>query len=261
MGFDGDMRVEGGLRAHRAWVIAAAVVLPLLVCAVLALIRREFENTNAALVLVLIIVLAAATGVRSAGIVAALSSAVWFDFFLTEPYGQLVITARTDIVTTVLLVLVGASVSEVALWGRRQQARASRQQGYLDGVTRTAAVVAAGRSSTRSLVDSVAGQIAVVLGIDDCRFVPDTGARAGQPTLGSGGTVTRDNRTVDVDRVGLPTDAEIALDVRSAGAVHGHYALTASTRVVRPTLNQRRVAVTLANQVGAALAVPPPTDE
>ena len=250
-----------GLRAHRAWVLGAAVVLPLVVCAVLALFRSEIENTNAALLLVLIIVLAAATGIRSAGIVAALSSAVWFDFFLTMPYEQLAITARTDIMTTVLLVLVGAGVSEIALWGRRQQARASRQQGYLDGVTKTAAVVAAGRSSTRSLIDNVADQIVAVLGIDGCRFVSDSGSPPGQPVLGSDGTVTRANRTVDVDRVGLPPDAEIALDVRSAGAVHGHYLLTASTRVVRPNLNQRRVAVTLANQVGAALSIPPPATE
>jgi hypothetical protein len=43
------------------------------------------------LALVLLVVAAAATGIRSAGIVAALSSALWFDF-LTQPYPRFTIT-------------------------------------------------------------------------------------------------------------------------------------------------------------------------
>ena len=39
-------------------------------------------------------------------------------------------------------------MTEVALWGRRQQAQASQQRGYLDGVLSTAATVGAGRTST-----------------------------------------------------------------------------------------------------------------
>jgi K+-sensing histidine kinase KdpD len=158
---------ESVLRAHRPLFIAAAVV-PLVACAVLALFRDSVANTNAALGLVLVIVAAAATGIRAAGIVAALSSAAWFDFFLTKPYHSFSITDRADIETAVLLVLVGAAVSEVAMWGYRQQARASREQPYLDGVLGTAATVAAGRRSTSSLIDHVCGQIVEVLQIDDC---------------------------------------------------------------------------------------------
>lgn len=43
-----------------------------------------------------------------------------------------------------LLVLIGASVTEVALWGRRQQAQSSRRSGYLDGVLSAAATVSTG---------------------------------------------------------------------------------------------------------------------
>ena len=172
------MRVRSVLRAHRSLVIGAAAVAPLVACAVLALFRDSVANTNAALGLVLIIVAAAATGIRAAGIVAALSSAAWFDFFLTEPYNSFKITDRADIETAVLLVLVGAAVSEVALWGYRQQARASREQGYLAGVLGTAATVAAGRASTSSLIDHVSGQIVDVLQIDDCRLTAATGSRS-----------------------------------------------------------------------------------
>ncbi len=246
------MSAESTVQAHRTLVVGAAATAPLVACAALVPFRDSVANTNAALGLVLIVVIAASTGVRPAGIVAALSSAVWFDFFLTEPYNQFTITDRADIETAVLLVLVGAAVTEVALWGRRQQARASREQGYLAGVLSTAATVAAGQSSTSSLIDHVAGQIVEVLQIDDCRF--DSGSGSGLPTLGSDGTVVHNGRMVDVDRHGLPTRSEIALVIQSGGVVRGRFLLTAATRVVRPSLEQRLVAVALANQVGAALA-------
>ena len=183
--------LDSTLQAHRPLVVVVSAVLPLAACGVLALFRDTVANTNAALALVLLVVAAASTGVRLAGVMAALSSALGFDYFLTEPYNALNISERADLQTAVLLLLVGAAVTEIALWGRREQARASLEQGYLDGVLGTAATVAAGRSSTDELIDSV------------CR-------------------------------------------------------LTASTRVVRPSPQQLRVAVTLANQVGAALAMTTP---
>jgi len=233
--------------------VAASAVVPLVACGILALFRDTVANTNAALGLVLLVVAAAATGIRLAGIVAALSSAAGFDYFLTEPYDTLNISDRTDIETAVLLLLVGAAVTEVALWGRREQARASREQGYLDGVLSTAATVAAGRSSTGELIDQVCRQIVEILQIDSCGFDPAT--RSGLPALDPTGTVTRGGRTIDVARKGLPTDSKIALMVQSGGVTYGHLQLTAATRVVRPSQEQLRVAVTLANQVGAALAI------
>ena len=247
------MRVDPVLRAHRPLVVAASAVVPLVACAILALFRDTIANTNAALGLVLLVVAAAATGIRLAGIVAALSSAAGFDYFLTEPYNTLNISDRADIETAVLLLLVGAAVTEVALWGRREQARASKEQGYLAGVLSTAATVAAGRSSTGELIDQVCRQIVEILQIDSCRF--DTATRSGLPTLDPTGTVTRHGRTIDVARQGLPTDSKIALMVQSGGVTYGHLQLTAATRVVRPSQEQLRVAVTLANQVGAALAI------
>ena len=147
------------LQTHRPLVVVASAITPLAACAILALFRDSIVNTNAALVLVLLVVAAASTGIRPAGIVAALAGAAGFDYFLTEPYNTLNIADRADLETAVLLLLVGAAVTEIALWGRRQQARASREQGYLDGVLGTAATVAAGRSSIAELIDRVCRQI------------------------------------------------------------------------------------------------------
>jgi|SRR5689334_4381725 len=252
MRLDAGVQVEPILQAHRGLVVGIAALVPLAACAVLSLFRDSIANTNAALVLVLIIVAAAATGLRAAGLVAAVSSAVWFDFFLTMPYTQFAIADPADVETDVLLLLVGVAVTEIALWGRRQQARASRDRGYLDGVLITAATVGAGRSSTRSIIDSVRTQIVEVLQIDGCRF--DGATDSVLATLNDDATMTYNGRPYDVRRNGLPTDTEIALRVQSAGVSRGWFLLTATSRVVRPTVEQLRVVLALADQVGAALS-------
>lgn len=246
------MKIDPVVQAHRPLVVAVAAGLPLAACAILALFRDSIANTNAALGLVLLVVAAASTGIRWAGIVAALSSAVGFDYFLTEPYNTLSISDRGDIETAVLLLLIGVAVTEVALWGRREQALASAEQGYLNGVLGTASLVASGRSSTAELIDRVSRQIVDVLHIDSCRF--DPAQRSGLPALQSSGTLTRGGHEINVARKGLPIDSKMTLMIQSGGVTYGQFVLTASTRVVRPSKEQIQVAVTLADQVGAALA-------
>ena len=115
--------------------------------AVLVPFRASFPNTDAALAMLLVVVAVAANGYRLAGVLAAVSTAVWFDFFLTQPYERFSITRRTDIETTVLLLVIGVAVTEIAVWGRRQRVTASRRAGYLDGINSAAQAVAAGGSA------------------------------------------------------------------------------------------------------------------
>jgi hypothetical protein len=240
-------------------VFAAALVGPLAVCAVLAGLRDVLPNDNAALVLVLVVVAVAAAGHRPSAIVAALSSAVWFDFFLTRPYYTFTINSRDDIETAVLLVLVGIAVSELALWGRRQQARASRGQGYLDGVVSAAHMAAEGDTPPEAVVTFVADQISNVLGVDQCRFKP--GRPGPHPRINRDGSVTREGNPIDVERGGLPTNDVIDIVVDRHGRILGHFEMVSASHVVWPTLEQRRVAVTLAEQAGAALAASGPAHE
>lgn len=249
------MGAERVISRHRPAVVVVAALAPLLACALIVPFRDGVANTNAALALVLVVVAAAASGIRAAGVVAALSGALWFDFFLTEPYHRFSIADRADIETAVLLVLVSLAVTEVALWGRRQQGVASRQEGYLSGVVSTAGLVAAGGSRPETLIEHVADQLVEVLGIDDCRFDSAPGPELAR--LRGDGTVVRGSQTVNVDRYGLPTDTEVELPVQHDGIDHGRFLLTASTRIARPSLSQRQVAVVLADQVGAALAHEP----
>ena len=239
------------IERHRSAFIASAVIAPLLCSAGLAVFREGIAAAAATLVLVLVVVAAAATGDRIAGGVAALSSGAGFDVFLTEPYGQFAIKDRSDIEVTVLLVLVGVAVTEIALWGRRQEARSSRRAGYLDGVLGTSKIIAVPQPSPHALTDHVAQQIVKVLDIDECQFVPGVGPQ--DASLDHDGYVTGRGHRIDVERDGLPTDERIGLVVRQGGLVHGQFVLTAATRVARPSVEQLKVAVLLADQVGAAL--------
>jgi len=252
------MELNVSIGRHRAWVIAAAGVAPLVTCAVLSAFRESVTSVTAVLVLVLLVVAAASSGIRSAGIVAALSGGVWFDFFLTEPYGRLTIDDRNDIGAAVLLVLIGAAVTEVALWGHRQQARASRRAGYLDGVLGTVEIVTLRQDTPEELIRHIGEQVRLVLGVSQCRFVPGPVVDPRIAILDHQGLVTRREHRIDVDRDGLPSDEYTALVVHRGGATVGHFVLTSAGAIARPSLEQRKVAVLLADQAGSVLGHPAP---
>ena len=149
--------------------VLVALLGPFAVSALLVPFRDTFANTNAALILVLVIVAVAATGNRVAGVLAAMSAAVSFDLFLTRPYEQHTITDRADLETTALLLAVGVGTTALAAWGHRQHALANRDAGYLAGIQAAAEAVATGRSSG-DLIDEVSSQLIRVLGLRACRF-------------------------------------------------------------------------------------------
>lgn len=237
---------------YRPWLLLAAVATPLGVAALLSLVREQVSTAASVLVLVLVVVAASSTGVRAAGFLAALSAGVFFDLFLTQPYGTLAVSNPDDVEALVLLLAVGAAVTELALWGRRQQAGASRRLGYLDGVLSAAEQVAARDGDPHDLVDLVRGELTTLLELDGCRFAPV--APHLRTVVQPDGVVRSGGRDLDVERHGLPPDEEILLPVRSGGETLGGFVLTAATRVRRPTTEQLRVAVLLADQVGTALA-------
>ncbi|GAA2838567.1 DUF4118 domain-containing protein [Kribbella solani] len=240
------------MESYRTPVLIGSLLAPPAVCALLTPFRSHFDNANAALVLVVVIVAVAVFGIRVAGVLAAVSSAVWFDFFLTVPYNSFRIDSSNDVEQAVLLMVIGVAVTQIAIWGRRQQANASRRRGYLDGVITTSQAVAAGASAD-DLIEQVRAELTAVLGIDGVKFVAGS-KQTEAPRLNPDGTVARGQHVLKVERDGLPTNAEIELIVQHAGATRGRFLLTAASRIARPDLEQRLVAVALADQVGAALS-------
>lgn len=240
------------LTTHRPLTRWLAVLAPVAVGALLGLLRAGMETSTAAMVLVLTVVASAATGDRVAGVVAALAAATSFDFFLTEPYHSLSIVHRDDLELALTLVVVGLAVTEIALWGRRQQEVAQRRDGYLSGLAQLLDLPDGTSSAARAR--EIAGAVTTVLGADRCEWVPGLPG-PDDAVVEAGGVVTRGGRPVTVEQSGLPTDAFTAVPVRRRGAVVGHFRVVTSTHVVRPTVEQRRVAALLADRM-AEEAVP-----
>jgi K+-sensing histidine kinase KdpD len=238
------------ITTRRGLVRLLAVLLPLAVGAGLTLLRSGMDPSTAAMVLVLPVVAAAATGDRVAGVLAALAAAGSFDFFLTEPYYSLSIHHREDLELALALVVVGLAVTEVALWGRRQQAAALRRDGYIRGLAQL--LDAPADSSVDERAAAIGAAITEALGADRTEWVTAQ-PRWNDAVVGPDGHVTTAGRVVPVQRIGLPTEAWTALPVRRGDRVVGHFRVSTATRVVRPSAEQLRVAELLADRMAAVL--------
>jgi hypothetical protein len=245
------------IMSRRNVALAAGVAGPLAAAVALVPFRDRLANTNAALVLVLIVVAVAATGSRPAGVAAALSAGVWFDFFLTVPFQRLAIDDPSDVETAVLLLLVGLGVSELAVWGRRQQAEASQQAGYVAGIQDAvdATIDVTTPVSPSAVIDNVKRQLTRLLSLRACRFDYGSGViGGGNPRLRSDGQVEISGAICDVARYGLPVEHDIELLLIGEGGYRGRFLLSAQPDS-RPSLAQRLAAVALADQAAAALAL------
>jgi hypothetical protein len=232
--------------------VLAGLAAPLVLAVILVPFRSGLPNTDAALALILVVVAVAASGRRLAGVLAAVSAAAWFDFFLTVPYERFTITRRTDIETTVLLLAIGAAVTEIAVRGRRQHAAAARRAGYLDGINTAARAVATGESAA-ALTGQVCGQLTGLLQLSGCRFQDGIAGIGAPARLLRDGTVAAGGRVWHVEREGFPPGRDIELLAEAGGLLQGRFLLTPGTRT-RPSLEQLLVAVALADQAGAALS-------
>jgi K+-sensing histidine kinase KdpD len=235
----------------------AGLLAPLALAAVLVPFRSSFANTDAALALLLIVVAVAAAGYRPAGYLAAASAATWYDFFLTRPYETFDISRATDIETTVLLLLIGIAVTEIAVWGHRQRLVASRRSGYLDGINDAARAVAEGDSPS-ALIDHVSGRLQQLLWLRSCRFQYGVAGLGRPARIEHDGVVLVNGRPWDVEHDGFPPSAGVELLVESGGLLQGRYLMQPDPDA-RPTREQLLVAVAFADQVGAALGSGQPT--
>lgn len=244
------------LLSGRRNAVVVGVMAPAVACAAMAPFRGSLPNTDAALVLVLIVVAVASLGNRLGGLLGALSAGVWFDFFLTKPYDSLSIDSRHAVETTLLLVVIGLGVTELAAWGRRQHYQAGQQSGYLSGLHAAAEVAANGGSPTE-LTGQIVDQLTELLDLRSCHFHYGTGI--GSPRLLHDGRLAWGDKAWDIDRQGLPKDEETELLVSAGGGFRGRFLMT-PTGNSRPNLTQRLVAVALADQVGAAMGTYDPSD-
>ncbi|MFD7495164.1 DUF4118 domain-containing protein [Streptomyces sp. NPDC059832] len=246
-----------GFPLRDSMAVAAALVCPPAVAGLLVPFRTDLTSTNTALILVVVVVAVAAIGNRVAGALAALSAAVWFDFFLTVPYERFTIDKGDDIQTAVLLLVVGLVVSQLAARARRLRVVAITDAGHLATIHDTAQL-AQSTSSPDAVVDHVRGELTRLLGLKGCRF--EYGTLLGHPPrLEQDGDVVVGRRTWDMARRGWPQE-EIELRATGNGHYYGRFMLTPTPGAEPASLQARLVAVTLADQAGAAMATTGPKE-
>lgn len=217
----------------------AAAFIPVVVAAALVPLRDDMINANVALALMAVVVCVAAAFGRSAGAVAAVSSALAYDFFHTRPYLSLRMTSWNDVETTALLLLVGLVMGTLTFRSARDRAATRAGRHDLRRIQRLADHVVAGEDPAEVILAAEA-ELTGLLDLADCRFVA-------QP-YGEGVLV----RLERGDRFGLPAEgAELEVLVRGRPA--GRFVLTPNPGA-ELSLEQRVVAVALADQVGASLA-------
>ena len=238
------------LRRHRDVIaLAAALVLPLGVAAILVPFRSSFANTASALVLVAVIVAVAITGNRFTGLVATVSATLWFDLLLTRPYGRLAISHRPDMETAVSLFVVGVIVTELAARNRYHHEAAAEESDYVALIYGLSELVASG-APAQEVTERGRVELIDVLNLRDCRYEPRMSERR-VARLDHDGNVIHAGMLWGAHNMGLPSP-EVDLVVQARGQVLGRF-------VLRPTpgypvsLHRRVVAVAIADQVGAAL--------
>ena len=102
-------------RRQTVLATAAGVFGSVLVAAALVPVRRSIGPASVALALVLVVVGAAAYGGRVAAAVASAAAALSFNFLHAAPLYTFHLRNTEDVVTSVLMVLVGIAVGEVAV--------------------------------------------------------------------------------------------------------------------------------------------------
>lgn len=259
-----DVDAVGLFRRRDRLATIAALLLPPAACAGLVPLPATLTDTDAALVLAVVAV--AAMGNRLTGYLATASAAVWFDFFLAEPYERLALTRHTDAQATVLLVLVGVAATELAVrahrYGRRvaaiELAVAARRprnliaqdERLLAVVTSTAALVAEG-GGAQTVIAQVCVQLQAILDLRSCAFEPGL-RRMCALHLEPDGELRRGPAAWPLEKAGFPHE-KVDLPARHRGEIYGRFALEPAPGS-SPSVQARRTAVVLADLAAAALA-------
>jgi K+-sensing histidine kinase KdpD len=237
------------LRHRDRLAVGAGVVVPIVIAAVLVPLRGTFANTAAALVMVCVIGAIAVIGKRPAGVVASLSSAAWFDFFLTKPYDRFTISHRLDLETTLAILVVGVLVTELAARSRRHWLDANSSTAYVTMI-HGIAVLAADSAPASSMIEQTNQSLIELLNLRACRF----DRALSDPPLAqiqSNGDVAHVGLRWPAREIGLPgPESEILAKWR--GRVVGRFVVT-PTPGAAVSLEQRIVAVALVDVFAAYL--------
>jgi hypothetical protein len=238
------------------FAIAAGGLAPIVVAVLLVPLRDEIDNANLALILVLVVVVAASLGGRRAGALAAVTSTLAFDFFLTRPFLSVEVESADDVETLLILLAVGLLVGELASRARYARRDQELAAAAVQRVHRVADAVAQGKP-VGVVLTSVENELTELFGLWDCwlELPPFLWVI---PRMDRGGTIGGADHEWRGGGFALPRDG-VELPVVARGVDVARLVLLAGPDTPA-TLDQRVVAVALADQLGAAMAVAAPDE-
>lgn len=173
-------------------------------------VRELVRPEVTAVALTVVVVVAGRVGGRAAGVTAAIMSALCFDFFHTEPYLSLKITDATDVVVTILLLVVGLVAGGVLA------PRLERTHGDRTGVNR---ILDAAKSTTpEDLETAVRAELLGLLKLEDCWFTADPVLL---PVISSTGALVNTDLHYTPDGFELPRGG-VAIEVAAYGRLDGY---------------------------------------
>lgn len=217
--------------------------------AALVAIRGHVDDAVVALVLGCGVAIAGQIGGRHAGVAAAIAAALGFNFFHTQPYLSLQIHDADDIWTTATLLLVGLVTglsSDLAARWRRHARRADDELAALERFIDVAA-----DASDDTAVAAATDEIARLLGLTECRYVPGP-VPAGLTVVSRRGALPDNEQLSFVgDGFVLPSGG-VALRVAGGGEPLG-YLICTPARAEGVPLDRRRAAAAIAGALGITL--------
>src|SRR4051812_7144216 len=161
--------VDAEMRASLTIGVVVGVPAAIGVGAFLAMFRSVFDSTNAALVLMIVVVAVAALGGRAAGIVTSLAAVASFDFFLTKPYNSLTIDSRDDVETALIMLVAAVLVGTIASWGRTAQRRAGTARSEVKRIHRVAEAAVSG-TQPAEVIAVAQDELRQLLSLHEARF-------------------------------------------------------------------------------------------
>ncbi len=234
-----------------AAALVAAVVLPVAVAAVTTTWRGQMSTATVAVLLAGVVVGVASFGRRSAAIVAAVVATLSFDYFHTLPYYSFTIHQTDELVSAAALLFVGLLAAGIQT---RSRERLERVEEGIDEIARIGAVtdLVASAKPTDEIIAVVALELKDLLGLRACHY-ERTAGDGRDAVLERNGEVVVGSLRWRADRNGLPGPV-VELPVYAQGRPGGRFVLEPEPG--RPASFERRiVAVALADQVGASLAM------
>lgn len=235
---------------------AVGVTAAVLFAGALETVRGAIGQSNVAVALTLVVVTAATFGDRITGLLVGCAAALGYNFFHTQPVHTLRISDPADVITVVLLAVVGVVVGQIAEMRRRATRRAMSQGNELRRLRSIIAMVDAGAPVTE-VWEAIRGALVADLHVVAAHYEAassEPSANEALPSLRADGSISGAQMLL-FEPVGFALPEEgITVPVTVGSRTLGRIVLVPGPRT-GTTTEQRRGVVALADLL--AMALPP----